>query len=80
MEVRWCASMVRAAAFAAAAHAGQVRKFTGAPHITHPRAVAALFIAHDLPEAVSSKEVPTGCHPSWPKHRREQAFCNVGIG
>lgn len=34
-----------AAAFAAQAHAGQVRKYTGEPYIRHPEAVAKLVQA-----------------------------------
>ena len=33
----------RAVMFAASAHAGQVRKYTGEPYIEHPKAVAALI-------------------------------------
>jgi (p)ppGpp synthase/HD superfamily hydrolase len=39
----------RAAEFAATAHAGQTRKYTGEPYIVHPRAVADIVrtVAHD---------------------------------
>lgn len=39
----------KADTFAERAHAGQVRKYTGIPYITHPRAVAALVqtVPHD---------------------------------
>lgn len=41
----------RARAFATEKHAGQVRKYTGLPYITHPEAVAALVSTVTVSEA-----------------------------
>ena len=38
----------RALEFAAKAHEGQVRKYTGEPYITHPMAVAEMLLEHGI--------------------------------
>lgn len=40
--------IVRAAQFANKAHAGQVRKYTGQPYITHPARVASMVCLHGI--------------------------------
>jgi (p)ppGpp synthase/HD superfamily hydrolase len=40
--------IIRAAQFAAKAHRGQKRKYTGAPYITHPARVAGRMACHHL--------------------------------
>jgi (p)ppGpp synthase/HD superfamily hydrolase len=44
--------VTRAGAFAAKAHAGQVRKYTKDPYHVHVARVAALLAEHELPEPV----------------------------
>lgn len=48
--------IIRAAQFAAEKHAGQFRKFTGAPYITHPIRVAGRVTMHEqaTPELVAA--------------------------
>jgi guanosine-3',5'-bis(diphosphate) 3'-pyrophosphohydrolase len=52
--------------FARAAHAGQVRKYTGEPYVEHPRAVAALVrsVPHDeaMLAAAWLHDVVEDCH------------------
>jgi (p)ppGpp synthase/HD superfamily hydrolase len=45
-------SIERAIAFATGAHAGQVRKYTGEPYITHPIAVAKIVATVEHTEAM----------------------------